>query len=126
MFPYPSSAITSKLATVLVGEAVAIALRDSVAVAAAVLAVVGAVLLVPNHSVHGAVGSLGGAVLAKDVGVEEVAGIVSAVRPGVFLVVGRSRQTSSGALAGVEGTRVVFSSHVIAGGVDGATKRGGS
>jgi hypothetical protein len=53
-------------------ERVCVALADAVEPFAAVLAVVGAVLLLPWLGVHGAVGTLGHVVDGEDIGVEKV------------------------------------------------------
>ena len=52
-------------------ERVAVRLRNGIAIAAAVLAIVGAVRWSPGLVVHGAVETLGNAVLRENVGIEK-------------------------------------------------------
>ena len=69
---------------------------------AVILTIVGAVALVPDLRVHGAVHSNDGIVLAQDVRVEEVAGrVVTVAVNELLLVVGRSGLADSSALGRV-------------------------
>lgn len=97
---------------VLGREDVSVGGADGVVVLATVLAVVGAVLLAPWLGVERAVSSIGDVVNGEEVGVEEVASIVCAVRSGVAVVVGGVGSTSGGTLASVVDTREVLDAHV--------------
>ena len=70
-------------------EAEPVRRRNAVVIAAAVLPVVGAVLLVPRLRVQAAISAVGDVVLAEEVRVEEVARVVGAVGARVAVVVRR-------------------------------------
>lgn len=117
---------TLDLSSVLDSKGVSVAGGDGVVVAASPLSDVSAVGLVPRLGVQGAVGSLGNIVLAEDVGVEEVAGIVGAVGSGVVVVVLGVGLAGGGALLGVVDTGVVLGSHVRLRGLGGAAEGNGA
>lgn len=100
----------------------AVALTNSVAVGTSPLTVVGRYTLAPGASVHAAVGSLGHAILAQDIGIEEVAGVVGSIAAGVLVRVGVGSDTGRGALLRVVGTRVNSGAHVATGSLDSACK----
>lgn len=120
------------VAKILGVEGITIARANGVVVAATVLSIVGAILLAPCLGVERAVGSIRDVVDGDEVSVEEVAGIVCAVRARVAVVVSGVGLAGSGALAGVVDTREVLHANVgvLAGGVergvDGTAQPGGS
>lgn len=103
----------------------AVALTDSVAVGTSPLTVVGGNTLAPGGGVHAAVSSLGISVLAQDIGVEEVAGVVGSIAAGVLLRVLVGGDTSRGALLRVVGAGVHSGAHVATGSLDSARKLSG-
>jgi hypothetical protein len=93
----------------------AVALTNSVAIRASVLTVVGGVGFGPGTGVHAAVGSLRISVLAQDIGVEEVAGIVGSIAARVLVRVLVGGETSTSALLRVVGSSEVSGPHVTTG-----------
>jgi hypothetical protein len=114
----------SDLARVLGGQGPAVALTDSVAIRTSVLTVVGGVALGPGASVHAAVGSLRRSVLAQDVRVEEVAGIVGSIAARVLVRVLIGGDTSTSALVRVVGSSVVSGAHVTTWSLDSSSEFG--
>lgn len=118
MFRNPSGILSSRhlkssdVARILSAQGPAVALTDSVAVRTSPLTVVGGETLAPGGGVHAAVGTLRSSVLAQDVGVEEVAGVIGSIAARVLVRVLVGGDTSTGALARVVGTGVVSRSHV--------------
>lgn len=110
------------VAKILGVECKAIAGTDGVVVAATVLSVVGAVLLAPWLGVKRAVGSIRDVVDGDEVGVEEVASVVRAVRARVAVVIGGVGLACSRALAGVVDTGEVL--HADVGVLTGCVERG--
>jgi len=120
------------VAQILRIEGITIAGANGVVVAATVLSIVGDVLLAPCLGVERAVGSVRNVVDGDEVSVEEVAGIVCAVRARVAVIICGVGLAGSGALAGVVDTREVLHANVgvLAGSVercvDGTAQTGGS
>jgi hypothetical protein len=112
----------SDVTRVLGGHGPAIALTNGVAIIASVLTVVGRVRLGPGTSVHAAVSSLRISVLAQDIGVEEVAGVVGPIAARVLVRVLVGGETSTSALVGVVGSSVPSGAHVTAGGLSSSCK----
>jgi hypothetical protein len=104
----------------------AVALTNSVAIRASVLTVVGGVGFGPGTGIHAAVGSLSISVLAQDIGVEEVAGIVGSIAARVLVRVLVGGETSHRALARIVVSRVVSRAHVTAGSLNSSCKFDGS
>jgi hypothetical protein len=105
----------SDITRVLGRHGPAVALAYSVAIRASVLTVVGGVGLGPGTGVHGAVGSLRISVLAQDIRVEEVAGIVGSVAARVLVRVLVGGETSTSALVRVVGSSEVSGPHITTG-----------
>jgi hypothetical protein len=112
----------SDVTRVLGGHCPAVALTNGVAIIASVLTVVGRVRLGPGTSVHAAVSSLRISVLAQDIGVEEVAGVVGSIAARVLVRVLVGGETSTSALVGVVGSSVPSGAHVTAGGLSSSCK----
>jgi hypothetical protein len=104
----------------------AVALTNSVAIRASVLTVVGGVGFGPGTGVHAAVGSLRSSVLTQDIGIEEVAGIVSSITARVLVRVLVGGETSIRALARIVVSSVVSRAHVTAGSLNSSCKFDGS
>lgn len=90
------------------------------------MAIVGGVFLAPCLGVKAAVCSLRHVVLAQQVDVEELAGVVGAIAPRVSVVVGSRGLASTSALTGVVHTGEVLLADVVARGIDGSAELGGA
>ena len=116
----------SDAARVLGGQSESIRAADGVVVATPVLPVVGRVLLLPCLGVQTAVGPLRFVVLAQEVDVVEVAGVIRPVRSGVAPVVRCVGLASSRALTSVIRPGEELLPDVAVGCVDGAAERLGA
>ena len=95
---------------------------DRVVIRPAILSIVGTVLLVPRLGVQRAIRALGDVVDRENVGVEEVAGVVTAVGFGVAMVIRGVGLAGCRALGNVVGAGEVLDAHVGAGSVDRAAE----
>ena len=114
------------MAGVLRGEGVCVGAADGVVVAASVLAEVGRVSLFPWLGVQTAVGTLGHVVLAQEVNVVKVAGVIGTVGSGMALVVCSVGLAGTRALTSIINTGEVLLSDVAVGRVDCSAHRGGA
>ena len=109
-------------------QSIAVAGSDGIAVATAVLAVVGVVWLAPLLGVEGAVSTFSDEVLAQEVSVDKFASVVATISAFVAAVVGSGGSTSSYALSSIIGTREELDANVgihslgILGSVDGTNE----
>ena len=103
-------------------ETKTVAGADGVVVAASVLAEVGVIRLAPLLGVEGAVSAIGNVVLAKEVGIEERAGVEGTIGARVAAVVGGVGGASTCAFASIVYTGEVLDTHVgvLAGSADGS------
>lgn len=112
------------------GEAIAGA--DGVVVLAAVLAIIGAVLLVPWLGVERAVGSIRDVVDGQEIGIEEIASIICAIRARVAVVVSGCSCAGSSTLSGIVDAGKILHTDIgvlacsIERSVDGTTELSGS
>lgn len=106
-------------------QRIAVALTDAVVVIPTVLAVIGRIILGPGLGVHGAVCAQRPVVLAQEVDIEEVAGLVGTVRSRVIAVISRGGAAGGGTFAGIVDTGEILDANVRGwadGSVDGSTK----
>lgn len=111
---------TSNMSDILRTERIPIATADRVISRAAVLSVIGAIILRPWLRIQRAIGALRLIIDAQHIGVEKVASVVGAADTRMAAVVGGVGLAGGGAQTGVVGAREVLDAHVGVGGVDGA------
>lgn len=111
------------MARILRVQCVPVRAADRVVVATAILAIVGRVLFAPCLGVETAVCSLRDVVLAKQVGVEKLASVVSAIAAWMSAVVGGVGLAGTGAQSSIVHAREVLLTNVVARCIDGATER---
>lgn len=111
---------------ILRSKSIPIRHANRVIIRPAILSIVGTVRLVPRLGVQRAVSALGDIVNRENIGVEEVAGAVTAVGFGVAMVIRRVGLAGCRALEDVVRPGEVLDAHVGAGSVDGAAELDGA
>ena len=125
--PHNCRTTPSNMARILRAKRIAIAAADGPVIAALVLAIVGAIALVPRLGVVLALRPLRNVVLGEHECVEKIASIVGAiVVDNVFFVKLSLGLASSGALARIVGTRVEAGANVAGRCNDRAAELGGT